>query len=78
MGDAPWGQCRYCKEDGPLRITYFSFPIKCECCSPCHSIRIEHCKDCEAVMPKQTIVHIDTTKLQDPIHEGLFTKGAFI
>lgn len=78
MGDAPWGQCQYCKVEGPLRITYFSFPIKCNCCSPNHSERIEHCSECEAVMPAETKVWIDSKKLQDPIHEGLFTKGAFI
>lgn len=74
MGDVPWGQCRYCKKEGPIRITYFDFPIKCECCGPTHHERVDHCNKCEAVMPKQTIVHIDTKKLQDPIHEGLFTK----
>lgn len=71
---APWGICRYCKEEGPIRITYFDFPIKCECCGPTHHERIEHCNKCEAVMPKQTTVSIDTKKLQDPIHEHLFTK----
>lgn len=78
MGDIPWGSCWYCKKEGPLRITYFSFPINCECCSSNHSIRIEHCKDCEAVMPTETAVLLNTTKLQDPIHEGLLTKGAFL
>jgi hypothetical protein len=78
MGDVLWGPCKYCKVEGPLRVTYFSFPIKCECCSPIHSERIEHCSKCEAVMPQQTIVYIDTVKLQDPLHEDLFTKGAFL
>jgi len=78
MGDAPYGQCHYCEEKGPLRITYFNFPINCECCSPCHSERIEHCSECEAVMPKETRVYLSTKKLQDPIHEGLLTKGAFL
>ena len=78
MGDVLWGPCKYCKKDGPLRITYFSFPIKCECCSPWHSIRIEHCNKCEPVMPKTTLILLDTKKLQDPVHEGLFTKGAFL
>lgn len=74
MSDIPWGQCYYCGDEGPLRITYFRFPIKCDCCSPNHSERIEHCSKCEARMPTQTKVYINTKKLQDPIHEGLFTK----
>lgn len=73
MGDMPWGPCKYCKKEGPLRITYFSFPIKCNCCSSNHSERIEHCSECEAKMPAETVVWISTKKLQDPIHEGLFT-----
>lgn len=52
MGDAPWGICRYCKEDGPIRITYFDFPIKCECCGPTHHERIEHCNNCNNGMGK--------------------------
>lgn len=43
MNDAPWGICTYCKEDGPVRLTYFDFPIKCECCGPTHHERIQHC-----------------------------------
>lgn len=78
MGDALVGHCRYCKEEGQLRVTFFTFPIKCECCSPCHAIRVEHCDKCEAIMPAQTNMWVDTKKLQDPIHEGLFTKGAFV
>ena len=78
MSDLPYGKCQYCYIEGPLRITYFSFPIKCECCSPNHSERIEHCPKCEAVMPAVTNVHLNTKKLQDPIHEGLFTRGAFL
>jgi len=74
MGDMPYGQCKYCHQIGPLRITYFSFPIKCECCSPNHSERIEHCNKCEAKMPAETNVHLSTKKLFDPIHEGLFKK----
>lgn len=56
MGDVPWGQCRYCKEEGPLRITYFDFPIKCECCGPTHHERVEHSSKCEAVMPKKKYI----------------------
>jgi hypothetical protein len=78
MGEIPWGPCQYCKEEGPLRITHFSFPIKCNCCGPTHSERVEHCNKCEAKMPNETKLWVDTKKLQDPLHEGLFTKGAFI
>jgi len=74
MGDVPYGPCRYCKEEGPLRITYFRFPIKCECCSPNHSIRIMHCSECEAVMPMETQLWVRTEKLLDPIGENLFKK----
>jgi hypothetical protein len=77
MGDIAYGFCQYCKDRGPLRITYFSFPIQCECCSPNHSLRIEHCSKCEAIMPAETRVYLSTKKLQDPIHEGLLTNGAF-
>jgi hypothetical protein len=73
MGDIPYGQCKYCHQIGPLRITYFSFPIKCNCCSLNHSERVEHCSKCEAKMPTETKVWVNTKKLQDPIHEGLFT-----
>jgi hypothetical protein len=74
MGDMPYGQCETCHQIGPLIITYFRFPIKCECCSPYHVERIEHCSTCEAKMPTETKVHLSTKKLQDPINEGLFTK----
>lgn len=74
MGNITYGPCDYCGNESPLRITYFSFPIKCDCCSPNHSERVEHCSKCEARMPTQTKVYINTKKLQDPIHEGLFTK----
>lgn len=74
MSSVPWGPCKYCQVEGPLRITYFSFPIKCNCCSPTHSERIEHCSKCEAVMPGQTIVWVSSKKLLDPIHEKLFKK----
>jgi hypothetical protein len=74
MGDAIYGQCHYCGDSGLLRITYFSFPIKCNCCNPYHSTRIEHCVSCEAKMPTETKIRINTTKLLDPIHENLFTK----
>lgn len=74
MGDVPWGTCYYCRNTGPLRITYFSFPIKCECCGSRHSERIEHCSECEARMPAETKVWINTKKLLDPITEGLFIK----
>jgi hypothetical protein len=74
MGDVPYGPCRYCKEEGLLRITNFSFPIKCECCSPNHSIRIMHCNTCEAVMPMETQLWVRTEKLLDPVYEGLFKK----
>jgi hypothetical protein len=69
-----WGPCHYCRDEGPLKITYFRFPIKCNCCSSNHSERIEHCGKCEAKMPTETKVWINTKKLQDPIYEGLFTK----
>ena len=74
MGDMPWGQCHYCGNKGPIRITYFRFPIKCECCSPNHSVRIQHCSKCEAKMPTETKVFIDTKKLLYPVFENLFTK----
>jgi len=74
MGSVPWGPCKYCEEEGPLRITYFSFPIDCQCCSATHSIRIEHCSKCEAKMPAETYMNLSTKKLLDPIMEGLFRK----
>lgn len=74
MGDVPWGQCHYCGNKGPLRITYFNYPIKCNCCSSNHVSRIEHCNKCEAEMPVSTKVFIDTKKLLDPVFENLFTK----
>lgn len=74
MGDMPWGNCHYCGDMGPLRITYFNFPIKCNCCSSNHTSRIEHCNKCKAKMPAETTIWISTEKLFDPIHEGLFTK----
>lgn len=78
MSEVPWGVCMYCKNEGIINIRYFCFPINCECCSSGHSERIEYCSGCEPVMPKTTLILVDTKKLQDPIHEGLFTKGAFV
>lgn len=74
MGDIQWGQCKYCKEDGPVRATYFRFPIVCNCCSPTHFERVQHCNNCEAVMPGGTEIWIDTGKLLDPVGKGLFKK----
>jgi hypothetical protein len=74
MGDMPYGQCKYCHQIGPLRITYFRIPIDCNCCGNGHSERIEHCNNCDAEMPTVTTVCVYTKKLFDPIHEGLFKK----
>jgi hypothetical protein len=74
MGNVPYGQCQYCKVEAQLRITYFNFPIKCECCGPTHSIRIEHCYKCEAQMPLTTKLVLDTERLLDPLNGGLFKK----
>lgn len=74
MGDMPWGRCKYCKKEGPLIITYFKFPILCNCCGPTHFEKIEHCSECEPVMPTSTTIWIETSKLLDPIGTGLFKK----
>lgn len=74
MGGIPYGQCKYCQEQGPIQITYFKFPIACNCCGPTHFEKIEHCKECEPVMPKSTTIWIETSKLLDPVGNGLFKK----
>ena len=74
MGDNIYGHCYYCGDKSLLRITYFNYPIKCNCCNFNHASRIEHCYKCEAEMPISTKVFIDTKKLLDPIGENLFTK----
>lgn len=73
-GDMPFGICRYCREASHLRVTYFRFPINCDCCSSTHSERVEHCNKCEAKMPSETRIWIDTKKILDPIFEELFKK----
>lgn len=74
MGDSLYGECQYCGIEDSLRVTYFRFPINCECCGSTHSERIEHCMHCEAKMPNGTKVYLSTKKLLDPINEGLFQK----
>jgi len=68
----PWGRCRYCKKEGPSVITYFKFPINCNCCSRMHHERVIHCPECKPVMPKKVEIVIAAQKLLDPIHEKLF------
>ena len=74
MGEVPYGHCDYCDREGPLQITYFYFPIKCECCSPQHHLRVQHCGRCEAVMPNSVRLTLSTKRLQDPLVTGLFVK----
>lgn len=74
MGDIPYGQCKYCHQIGPLRITYFNFPIACQCCSRNHFETVTHCADCKPVMPRVVKIELATRKVLDPIHEGLFKK----
>lgn len=57
------------------RAIFIDFPIQCECCEHTnHQQRIDFCEKCIPQMLDVTWVKIDTKKLLDPIHEGLFTK----
>ena len=57
------GTCSICGKVGPLRVTDFRYNIKCACHSPYHVIRIEHCKDCVPVEPRETKVTFRTEDL---------------
>lgn len=51
-----FGTCELCGKETSLDITYFCYNIKCECCSPSHSIRVDHCKDCKPKIPKEVTI----------------------
>jgi len=68
------GPCYYCGHIGPLNITYYNYPIVCNCCDGNHKIRIEHCNNCKTEQPIQTKIWISTEKLLDPVGENLFVK----
>lgn len=51
-GACLFGQCQICGKETNLDITYFNYNIKCDCCSPSHFVRVEHCKDCIPEIPK--------------------------
>jgi hypothetical protein len=74
MGDQQFGYCDICGATAIIRTTFFSFPIACECCGPTHNHRVNICKNCKPVMPKEVKLTIKVEKLLDPIHEGLFKK----
>ena len=48
-GEIEWGSCEYCTEyEGPINRRYFSYDIKCECCSGTkHFEMVWHCDNCE-------------------------------
>lgn len=74
MGDIQVGHCNICGTIDNILTTFFSFPIACECCGPTHNIRVDFCKHCTPVMPKETRITLKVEKLLDPIGEGLFKK----
>lgn len=53
MGAVLIGKCDICGKRTNLDVTYFCYNIKCECCSPRHFVRVEHCKDCIPEIPKE-------------------------
>jgi hypothetical protein len=74
MGDIQRGFCDVCDVLDIVSTTFYSFPIACECCGPTHHHRVNFCKNCTPVMPKETTIRLKVEKLLDPIHEGLFKK----
>jgi len=74
MGALERDYCSICKQIGNISRTYYYFPIACECCGPTHNHRVNVCKNCTPVMPKETKITLKVEKLLDPINEGLFKK----
>lgn len=74
MGDVQFGHCDMCGTLDDISTTFYSFPIACECCGPTHNHRVNFCKKCTPVMPKETKITVKVEKLLDPIHNGLFKK----
>ena len=52
------GKCAICGKETSLNVTYFHYPVKCECCAPFHSVRVEHCKDCVPKAPQKVFILI--------------------
>lgn len=50
------GICSICHKETVLDKTYFSYPIKCDCCSPQHFSVVYHCKDCVPKIPTNIAV----------------------
>jgi len=60
-----YGKCEMCGKEGPLVRTYFSFPeIKCECHSPHHFERVEHCENCKPIIKLETKLTLETYRLR--------------
>lgn len=51
-----YGICQICGKETSLDVTYFCYNIKCECCSPQHSVRVEHCRNCKPEIPKEVTI----------------------
>lgn len=51
-----FGTCELCGKETSLDVTYFEYNIKCECCSPQHFIRVEHCANCKPEIPKEVTI----------------------
>lgn len=66
-GEMPYGKCGICGKEGPLKITYFHYPIPCSCHSPQHFLRFEHCADCEPKEPLYQKVEFKTEDLKNPM-----------
>lgn len=52
------GKCEVCGKEAILRVTFWEYGFKCDCHSPEHFLRIEHCSDCIPEKPLE-LIHIE-------------------
>jgi len=67
-------ECHYCKNKRITQIISFNFPINCVCCNNHHVMEVNCCNKCKPVQPSMIAVALWSSKVLDPINQGLFLK----
>lgn len=58
MNSVMFGHCNICGKEDYLSVKTYEYDLKCECHSPYHFERIEHCSNCVPSPPTNTLVWI--------------------
>lgn len=64
-GDCLYGKCEVCGKTGHMKITTFDYStIKCECHSPHHFVRVQHCEFCTPKEPHTITIVFKTSNIR--------------